>query len=521
LKKKISNILFLLAISIIPTLTIENIYGHGVGSEIFPPIPLNGKLISLEVSSSTKNPNENDNQQITISLIDFDSKITLRNVTFLIKSSHGDQFLFEKEFESDNGSIVLNFISKNSETIQIQEENQKGSFDLLFGLHTKMINVKGPKLSNGGLYKIDISILTVDEYSKKLDKPLIFNAGISIPQTSNHEINDANFGTQNIKTITYYDEISNFKYDSKHKEITFSMPFEWSTNNINQTSIIHEELTISKTFGDLLVSGFSIYINGVKLSDNVITIDDFFSNERIIHLIIDKNELWTIFNNDSNQQGINFLIKPNSDKTQLSSVTENGQFRIIASWEPQILQSNSKATINFDITDIFLKNRPIAVNYDFSMTQNERVIFHENGFSTDSKEEHNTAEFTIPKDVTGIVYLNFKNLEDNELAKTSIPIVINPVTYENNNISIPEWIRNNAGWWSEGQIDDNTFIQGIEFLIKNDIIVIQKTPQSSSDVKEIPSWIRNNAGWWSEGQIDNQTFVQGLQFLIQKGILLI
>jgi hypothetical protein len=80
-------------------------------------------------------------------------------------------------------------------------------------------------------------------------------------------------------------------------------------------------------------------------------------------------------------------------------------------------------------------------------------------------------------------------------------------------------IRNNAGWWSKGQIDDNTFIQGIEFLIKNDIIVIPKTHQSSSDVKEIPSWIRNNAGWWSERQIDDQTFVQGLQFLIQKGII--
>jgi hypothetical protein len=508
-----------LVIFILPTLTIENIYGHGVGSEIFPPIPLNGKLLSLEVSSSTKNPNENDNQQITISLIDFDSKITLRNVTFLIKSSHGDKFLFEKEFESDNGSIVLNLISENTETIQIQEENQKGFFDSLFGLHTKMINVKGPKLSDGGLYKLDISVLTVDDYSKKLDKPLIFNAGISIPQTSNHEINDANFGIQNIKTITYYDEISNFKYDSQHKEITFSMPFEWSTSNINQTSIIHEELAISKTFGDLLVSGFSTYINGVKLSDSIITIDDFFSDERIVHLIIDKNELWTVFNNDPNQRGINFLIKPNFDKTQLSSVTDNGQFRIIVSWEPQILQSNSKATINFDITDIFLKNRLIAVNYDFSMTQNDRIIFQENGFSTDSKEKHNTAEFIIPKDVTGIVYLNFKNLGDNELAKTSIPIVINHIIHENNDISIPEWIRNNAGWWSKGQIDDNTFIQGIEFLIKNDIIVIPKTPQSSSDVKEIPSWIRNNAAWWAENQIDDQTFVQGLQFLIQKGIL--
>ena len=71
-------------------------YGHGLGAETFPPVDLNGKLVTLEVSSSNNNPEENDAQQISISLIDFNSKVTLRDVTFLIKSERGDQFLFEK-----------------------------------------------------------------------------------------------------------------------------------------------------------------------------------------------------------------------------------------------------------------------------------------------------------------------------------------------------------------------------------------------------------------------------------------
>ena len=41
-----------------------------------------------------------------------------------------------------------------------------------------------------------------------------------------------------------------------------------------------------------------------------------------------------------------------------------------------------------------------------------------------------------------------------------IPIVIDRITNQNE-ISIPDWIRNNALWWSLNQIDDNTFIQGI------------------------------------------------------------
>ncbi len=36
--------------------------------------------------------------------------------------------------------------------------------------------------------------------------------------------------------------------------------------------------------------------------------------------------------------------------------------------------------------------------------------------------------------------------------------------------SIPSWIKNNAGFWANGDIDDVTFLNGIEFLIENKII---------------------------------------------------
>ncbi len=85
--------------------------------------------------------------------------------------------------------------------------------------------------------------------------------------------------------------------------------------------------------------------------------------------------------------------------------------------------------------------------------------------------------------------------------------------------AIPQWIKNNALWWAEGQIDDDSFIQGIEFLIKEEIILVPKTESGPFDTKEIPEWIKNNALWWAEGQIDDDSFIQGLQFLIKKGII--
>ena len=84
---------------------------------------------------------------------------------------------------------------------------------------------------------------------------------------------------------------------------------------------------------------------------------------------------------------------------------------------------------------------------------------------------------------------------------------------------VPEWIKNNAGWWADGAIDDTAFVQGIQFLISNGILDIPETASGESSGDGIPSWIKNNAGWWADGAIDDTAFVQGIQFLISNGIL--
>ena len=89
-------------------------------------------------------------------------------------------------------------------------------------------------------------------------------------------------------------------------------------------------------------------------------------------------------------------------------------------------------------------------------------------------------------------------------------------------VSIPAWIKNNAGWWANDQITDSTFIDGIEFLIEKEIIVISDMPKASSEKTEsIPAWIKNNAGWWANDQIGDETFVNGLEYLIKVGIIVV
>ena len=49
---------------------------------------------------------------------------------------------------------------------------------------------------------------------------------------------------------------------------------------------------------------------------------------------------------------MNFEITPDRDYTHISSVTENGQFRVLVSWEPEYLESNSNAKIIFPSTHV-------------------------------------------------------------------------------------------------------------------------------------------------------------------------
>ncbi len=84
---------------------------------------------------------------------------------------------------------------------------------------------------------------------------------------------------------------------------------------------------------------------------------------------------------------------------------------------------------------------------------------------------------------------------------------------------IPEWIKNNAAWWSEGTINDSDFLNGIEFLIQNNILKIQGVESNSNSSEEIPLWIRHNAQWWSSGLISDEDFLSGIKYLIEVGII--
>ena len=98
-------------------------------------------------------------------------------------------------------------------------------------------------------------------------------------------------------------------------------------------------------------------------------------------------------------------------------------------------------------------------------------------------------------------------------------ILSDPLNQPIGDYTIPFWVKNTAGWWSEDKIPDSSFIETIEFLIKDKMISVEIPDLDSEVVNEIPSWVKNTAGWWSEDKIPDVTFVSTIKYLMSQGII--
>ena len=84
---------------------------------------------------------------------------------------------------------------------------------------------------------------------------------------------------------------------------------------------------------------------------------------------------------------------------------------------------------------------------------------------------------------------------------------------------VPEWIKNNANWWSIDAISDSEFVDGLEDLIDRGIIRLSAPESSLISERNIPDWIKTTAQWWSSDQISDGDFILAIEYLIKIGII--
>ena len=50
-------------------------------------------------------------------------------------------------------------------------------------------------------------------------------------------------------------------------------------------------------------------------------------------------------------------------------------------------------------------------------------------------------------------------------------------------------------------------------------LLLLATIVSSAEAAGVPAWVKNNAGWWADGTISENDFLNGIQYLIKMGIM--
>jgi len=129
-----------------------------------------------------------------------------------------------------------------------------------------------------------------------------------------------------------------------------------------------------------------------------------------------------------------------------------------------------------------------------------------------------TGSTTIKVSEGDSVYIKYGKLSDTTTIKVSN---VFPNRNDEPRIIVPGWIKDLAEWWSDGLIEDETFVKGIQYLISEEVIIVPPTEVSNTGEIDIPIWVKNNAKWWSDGLITNEDFVYGLQYLVKNGIIIV
>ena len=521
--------------------------GHGLGGDVAPPISFSGQNVTVSTSITPWDLTigEIDEANMAIRFFNLDTNQTLEKVTYRMEVWHSNKLLARNFYYDVDGNldIIVRPIydcndPKPSEcTIYYGAEHPSAPGTLYARIGEKLV-IKGPLFDKGGLYNIRVDIEGATSPKTLLSETLSYETFVSVAQKQIFNVQTAT-AELDVVVKTYYDRIENLKYDGNNDAISFSMPFDWSPDYIEQVAIVHEEIQIPKTFspynGERQFKG---YVDGVELNYGVLIFDPYtYEDVNVIHFLVIGDELKRI--NDilgsehKEQDVMNFRLVPGStvSKNMLSSylvdvnTMEKNGVTMDVSWDSSY---SSGEDIPFEITFFGFQDEVLPnIRYAYTLSEHESDTVISQNSEILAFEGIDTQVLNIPDEKTyrldvlvygqGTIGLDF----DPKYAGIGSTIIEVGAGVENKQVkvAIPKWVKSNAGWWATGEIDDKTFVTAIKYLINNEIIIIPATLQGEPSSSEIPEWVKSNAGWWATGEIDDKTFVVALQYLIENGIL--
>jgi hypothetical protein len=316
------NRLDLLSASIVLLLTVfvlslngavQRAYADGLTQENLPPASLGDREGSLFVKISPPiytTATEGD-AYMQFRLFDAKTNETVQHVTYDITVNNGanpvegEKPLVRDFFHAHNGLLTLKVEPTNgSLTIFGDRDPFQAAYVADPG---GTINLRGPVLQEGGLYRIDVQIFGVDNDRNIFvpeDAPK-FETFLSVGDVFNFDNLTYEGKPFNTTLISYYDKIDDFNFNSTTGDFSWSMPFYYDVQRLEENPIfVHEEIKLPKDpFGS---STFNATVNGQPISGRTLAIDPFTSPDAVIlHYLINKNDVIKIANEWQQERGLN------------------------------------------------------------------------------------------------------------------------------------------------------------------------------------------------------------------------
>ena len=404
----------------------SSVYGHGLGIDTISSIDIQGKKIKITVEMPMYF--ENDQEQITITAIEKETRENAKNVTFLIGLFHNNEMIFRNYFFAEDGVLPIKITptQEGKVTIHGQQDSLLGAWH---GTESNPIEITGPIFTSGGLYNFEIEVRTIDEPTNIIEDSGIYNADLSIIETTSHIQKDAENHDVEFRLKSYFDKISNFEYNSEAKQITFEMPFDWSEKQMSHVSVVHVEVHFPKDFAEFLAPSYSGYANGIELFKASVTIDDYTEDdERIVHFVLLQDHLRFLKNemkksDEPLPENIIFSLST-GEKIELPLVayTKSEDFKLNLAWDPIEIEPGIPTNFVFTIRDAQTDEPLRNSDYTFVIIQNGKEIHRTSGTA---KIGGDFEKFTFTEDQTGPMIIKFENIR-NTGQETEFGIVVAP-----------------------------------------------------------------------------------------------
>ena len=400
-------------------------FGHGIGGETLPPVKFGERNVTifLTINPPTYEQTENEHE-VVVRFFDADTGKTINDVTYMVELSKGGKKIFSDLFYDELGNLYLKTKTTGSELKIYGKEESNGIWN---ADGSNPITIEGPIFTSGGLYNFHIKILAL-ESGEFLENPIVFDAAISLAEKTLHDIADSNGKDYLLGITSYYDSIENFVYFQDKRQISFSMPFVWTENYIEQVSVVHMEAHIPKTFGALLLTNYHASVNGILLPERSVVVDDYSENDRIVHLILSKPELLSIKDDAAKiSQNMLFTIEPGNEvKLPLSYHTSNVQYQVDLWWDPPVIQNNQQTKFYVDISELYVSvKEQKPVTYDFVLKQNGQELLRKIiNAQMNAPPKSFFTEYVFSNDNAGPVVVSIENINNQFLASADFMAVV-------------------------------------------------------------------------------------------------